>query len=81
MDRDTILAIVIEQIRAVVPELAGEPISASDSMGALGVDSVSRQEVLVLSMEQLGLQLPMVALHGPKNLGELAQLLQAKLDR
>jgi len=81
VDRDSILAIVIEQIHTVVPELADQPITSADSMAALGVDSVSRQEVLVLAMERLGLDLPMVALHGPRNLGELAQLLQAKLPR
>ena len=81
MDRDTILAIVIDQIRTVVPELEGEPIGAGDAMAALGIDSVSRQEVLILSMEELGLNLPMVQLFGPKNLGELAQLLEGKLAR
>lgn len=81
MDRDTILAIVIEQIRTVVPELEGEAIGAGDAMADLGLDSVSRQEVLILSMERLGLNLPLVQLFGPKNLGELAQLLQARLAR
>jgi polyketide biosynthesis acyl carrier protein len=79
VDRDTILAIVIEQIRTVVPELEGEAIGASDAMADLGLDSVSRQEVLILSMEKIGLNLPLVQLFGPKNLGELAQLLQARL--
>ena len=81
MDRDTILAIIIERIRTVMPDLAGEPIGAGDAMAALGIDSVSRQEVLILSMEALGLNLPLVQLFGPKNLGELAQLLQARLAR
>ena len=79
MDRDTILAVVIAQIRIVVPELQAEAIGAGDAMADLGLDSVSRQEVLILSMEQLGLNLPLVQLFGPKNLGELAQLLQARL--
>lgn len=79
MDRDSILAILVEQIRTVEPELEGRPIGATDSMAALGIDSVSRQEVLILAMERLGLDLPMVQLFGPKNLGELAQLLQSRL--
>jgi polyketide biosynthesis acyl carrier protein len=79
VDRDTILAIVIEQIRTVFPDLEGEPIGAGDTMAALGIDSVSRQEILILSMEALGLNLPLVQLFGPKNLGELAQLLQSRL--
>lgn len=79
MNRDNILAIIFDRIRTVMPELEGASISADDTMAALGIDSVSRQEVLILSMEALGLNLPLVQLFGPKNLGELAQLLQSRL--
>lgn len=79
MQRETILAVIIEQIRIVEPDMAERPITAADSMVDIGIDSVSRQDVLIMSMEALGLNLPMVQLFGPRNLGELADLLQAKL--
>lgn len=79
MERDAILAIIIEQIRIVEPAMAERPITAEDSMVDIGIDSVSRQDVLIMSMEALGLNLPMVQLFGPRNLGELADLLRAKL--
>ena len=81
MDRDRILNLIVEQIRIVVPELSDVPMGASASMATLGLDSVSRQEVLLMSMEQLDLNLPLVQLFGPKNLGELAELLHSKLAR
>lgn len=78
MESDYILSILIGQIREVVPELVDHDIGAADSMAALGVDSVERSEILMNTLEILGLDLPMVQLHGPRNLGELADLLKAK---
>lgn len=80
MDRNAVLAVLIEQIHIVEPALAGQEIKAEDSMARIGLDSISRQDVLILGMEALGLNLPMVQLFGPRNLGELADLLHAKLQ-
>jgi polyketide biosynthesis acyl carrier protein len=81
LDRDTVLATILQQIYIVEPALAGQTITADDSMADIGIDSVSRQDVLILSMEALGLDLPMVQLFGPRNIGELADLLHARLPR
>lgn len=78
MDRDHILSVLIGQIREVVPELEERTIAATDSMAALGVDSIERSEILMNALEALGMDVPMVQLHGPRNLGELADLLNAK---
>ena len=79
MNRDAILAIILQQIRIVEPAMEGRTITAADSMVDIGIDSVSRQDVLIMTMEVLGLNLPMVQLFGPRNIGELADLLHAKL--
>ncbi|GAB4518924.1 MAG: acyl carrier protein [Roseibium sp.] len=75
MDSKQIADMVIAEIRETVPELADQPITAEDSMAELGVDSIERSEVILATMEKLGLKIPMVQLHGPKNIGELAELL------
>lgn len=79
MDRHTILSTIIDQIRIVVPDLATSPIGEQDNMTALGIDSMDRQEILILTLEAINLNLPMVQLHGQRNLGELANLLLLKL--
>jgi len=81
LDRDSILAIIIRQIREVVPELEDQPISGVDAMADLGVNSVERSEIVMNTLEAIGLDLPMVQTHGPRNLGELADLLHAKRNR
>ena len=81
MDRDSILAIIIGQVREVVPELGAQPIVGGDAMADLGVNSIERSEIVMNTLEAIGLDVPMVQLHGPRNLGELADLLHAKLNR
>ncbi len=78
MDSDQIVGIIIAEIRETVPELAEQPIGRDDSMADLGVDSIERSEIILAAMEELGLKVPMVQLHGPRNIGELADLLLAK---
>lgn len=78
MDSDQIVGIIIAEIRETVPELAEQVIGRDDSMADLGVDSIERSEIILGAMEQLGLKIPMVQLHGPRNIGELADLLLAK---
>ncbi len=47
MDRDSILAVIVAQIRDVVPELEGRAIGGGDSMADLGLDSIERTEVVM----------------------------------
>jgi polyketide biosynthesis acyl carrier protein len=72
------LAIITENIRAVVPDLSETSITASDTMSQLGLDSVERQEVVMLTLEAIGLEIPLVQLRGPRTIGDLAELLHAK---
>jgi polyketide biosynthesis acyl carrier protein len=78
LDKNKIFSIIVEQIYIVCPNLVGTPIDPNDQMSELGIDSVDRQEIIILVLEVIGLELPMVQLHGPKNLGELADLLFIK---
>jgi polyketide biosynthesis acyl carrier protein len=78
LDTTQIINILIEEIRETVPELEGQAISGADSMVELGVNSIERSEVILAATERLGLKIPMVQLHGPKNIQELADLLLAK---
>lgn len=78
LEQDDILSVLIEQIQAVVPELAARAITAEDSMADLGVDSMERGEIILNTLEALGRAIPLVQLHGPRNLGELAGLIHAK---
>lgn len=81
MDRNRILEIIIAQLRESVPDLGARPVTGRDCMADLGADSVERSEVLMSTLETLGLDLPMVRLHGAGTLGDLANLFHDELSR
>jgi polyketide biosynthesis acyl carrier protein len=78
MTSEHLAQLIITEIRETVPELADHPISGEDAMADLGVDSIERSEVILAVLEKIDLKIPMVELHGPRNIGELADLLHAK---
>lgn len=69
---------IVAQIKECVPELIEQNIEIQHSMSDLGINSMERAEVLIATLEAIDLTVPMTALHGPKNLGELAELLHEK---
>lgn len=78
MGTDAVFAILLDQIREVVPELAEHNFARSESMVDLGVNSIERSEVLLLALDALGIKESPVHFHGARNIGELADLLHAK---
>ena len=81
LDRDGVFAVIVRSVREVVPELDTHSFQAGDQLKELGLDSVERSEVIVLTLQALGLAIPLREVHGPRNLGELADLLVARLPR
>lgn len=79
MGPEAVFATLLAQIRDVVPELGDHAFARSESMADLGVNSIERSEVLLLTLDALGLKLSPVAFHGARNIGELSDLIHAKL--
>ena len=78
--REQILEIIAEHTREILPELDGQDIGPSDRLVELGANSVDRAEILMRVQESLDLTVPRVELYGPRNIGELAELLFEKLN-
>ncbi len=79
MGSEAVFAALLAQIRDVVPELSAHNFARGDSMADLGVNSIERSEVLLLTLDAIGLKLPPREFHGAKSIGELSDLLYAKL--
>lgn len=79
MGSDAVFATLLAQIRDVVPELSTHEFVRTDSMADLGVNSIERSEVLLLTLDAIGLKVSPIAFHGARNIGELSDLLHAKL--
>jgi polyketide biosynthesis acyl carrier protein len=79
MTRDEIYQVIVRSVIEVLPELEDHSFSTSDQLKQLGLDSLDRTDVIVMSLEALNLKIPLIETHGANNIGELAQLLHAKL--
>lgn len=79
MGPDAVFAALLAQIRDVVPELGGHAFTRGESMADLGVNSIERSEVLLLTLDAIGLRVSPLEFHGARNIGELSDLLHAKL--
>lgn len=80
MRRQELLELITRHAREVVPSLEAHQFSVDERLQDLGANSVDRAEILMLVLESLSLQIPRIELFGPRNIGELADLLDRKLS-
>jgi polyketide biosynthesis acyl carrier protein len=80
MTRAELLDLIAHHTREILPGLDMHEFVASDRLVDLGANSVDRAEIAMLVQESLGLSVSRVELFGPKNIGELADLLLKKCD-
>ena len=76
MTYDEVYEVVKQQITKVLPSVSPDMIHADASLKDLGADSVDRADISTMSMEQLGLRLPLVELGKVTNIRGLIELLQ-----
>lgn len=77
-DRERIFEVVTRHAREIVPELAGHAFQPTDRLVDLGANSVDRAEIVTMTLEALGLDVPRVELFGARNIGELVEVLHDK---
>lgn len=73
MTKDKTFTLITEAVREILPELADRDLGESDTLDALGANSMDRAEIVMTVLEEMDLDIPLVETHGPQNLGELAQ--------
>ena len=78
MDVNQIFNVICEHIDDVLVLEDDQVITQADSLAGLGANSIDRSEIIMMTLETLELEIPLVETFGPKNLGELAQLLATK---
>ena len=80
MTTENIVKVIVTIIGEVLPQLNVNDIRASDRLEALGANSIDRAEIVMMTLESLNLKIPLTEVSGPKNIGELAELLNVKLQ-
>lgn len=72
---DVVKSIVLE----ILPDVAPERVSMDKRLADLGANSVDRMEVVTLSMEALGLKIPLLSFAKVGDIGSLVDVLHDHL--
>lgn len=78
MSKDEIFQIIVRHTREVVPDLEVHDFQQTDSLKALGANSIDRAEIIMLTLETLSLHIPMMAMANAENIGQLAGIIHEK---
>lgn len=78
MSKETIIEVIVRHTREVIPGLEGYQFQPGDSLKALGANSVDRADIIMLTLESLSLNVPLVAMARAENIGELAGIIHEK---
>ncbi|MFC3195087.1 acyl carrier protein [Marinicella sediminis] len=78
MEKKEIFDAVVQNTTEVLPSLTAHEINSSDALKDLGANSMDRSEIVMMTLESLSLNVPLVELAGATNIGELVDLLYEK---
>ena len=81
MTKDEVFTVVKNNILEILTELDAEKVKADVSMSELGANSIDRMDVVIKSMEDLSLEIPLVEFAKVGNIGGLVDLLYSKLTK
>jgi polyketide biosynthesis acyl carrier protein len=71
--------VIIGHTREILPGLDDYSFQFSDSLRALGANSIDRSEIIMMTLDSLSLKIPLIDLAKAENIGELAGLMHARL--
>ena len=78
MTTDDILQVIVSNTIEVIPRLGDHQFQPNDALKDLGANSIDRSEIVMMTLETLSLNVPLVELASAGNIGQLAQLLHEK---
>lgn len=76
---DRVREVIYQHTREVLPGLESHDFKGSDSLRALGANSIDRSEIVMLTLETLGLNVPLIELAKAENLNELVGLIVSRM--
>lgn len=79
MNIQDIVNIITDHTREVIPKLATHEFKFDDALKDLGANSIDRSEIIMMTLESLSLDIPLIVIARAENIGELAGILHEKL--
>jgi len=78
MTQQDIFDTIVRHTREVLPNLAEHPFRQEDSLKALGANSIDRADIIMMTLETLALNVPLVDMARADSMGGLADIMYAK---
>lgn len=78
MSKDLIYEIIVGHTREVVPSLESHPFQQTDSLKSLGANSIDRADIIMMTLESLSVDIPLMLLAKADNIGDLARMIHEK---
>ncbi|NTG51722.1 acyl carrier protein [Agrobacterium rhizogenes] len=78
MSQDQIFETIVRHTREVLPDLDAYVFKATDSLRELGANSIDRADIIMMTLESLSLDFPLIEIAGAQSIGELAGIIHAK---
>ena len=75
MSKEHVYEVVKNVIMEVLPDLESELISIEKNLKELGANSIDRMEVVTMSMEELGMKIPLMSFAQVSNIQGLVDVL------
>jgi len=75
LEKGNIFLIVKDAISDVLPDVDSDAVKIEQNLKSLGANSIDRTEIVMLSMEKLGIKLPLVSFGGVENIEEMVDVL------
>lgn len=78
MTKEQVFEVVKDSIVEFLPDVSRDDICIEESLRDLGANSIDRMDIVIKSMEALGIKIPMVEFGKVKNIQGLVDLLYDK---
>jgi polyketide biosynthesis acyl carrier protein len=76
MKTDSIFRVMLKNILVVLPQLKNSIITMDHSLKELGANSIDRAEIIIQSMSDMKLKVPLVEFALAKNIGQLVSVFE-----
>jgi len=75
LEKENIFLVVKDAIADVLPDVDTEAVSIEQNLKSLGANSIDRTEIVMSSMEKLGIKMPLVSFGGVENIEDMVDVM------
>jgi polyketide biosynthesis acyl carrier protein len=75
MTKERIFQIIRDNIREILPDISLDDVTIDKSLKTLGANSIDRMDILIMTMEALGVKMPLLEFARTSNIQDMVEVL------